>query len=373
MCKFVFSLLLVSLTGVGCLDLGIRQNFSPPSARPVPAYQQTEPSVDLPIKEQFLSYLIVQKGFGMYVKDRFNGYHVGLDIEIPTEKLPPEDAKIIPVTAIADGIVLEVKQVSGYGGVIVIKHQVELLKPTAVYGHIDFSSARFAVGDFVKKGEVIAFLGEDKTNETDGERQHLHFALYDDNGDVENPVHIQGYESRVADVDNWINPLDFFREFGHPFAWRDKNFSEFVGDYPTSVSDQFPIDFVYPENWSVEYVPSLNAINLYDLYGGGIARERSQLFIRYFDASDFLTLPSVMIHSTTDLTVGEGDYIARRYDIEKKDGVADFTGQPSWRNQRHFVTDFRATEGRTRYYVVAANPELDPTIYEEVLQSLVIK
>lgn len=73
----------------------------------------------------------------------------------------------VRMTAIADGTVLAVKQASGYGDVIVIEHQIESLKRIATYGHVDFSSARFAVGDSVKKGDVIAFLGEDKTDETE--------------------------------------------------------------------------------------------------------------------------------------------------------------------------------------------------------------
>lgn len=133
------------------------------------------------------------------------------------------------------------------------------------------------------------------------------------------------------------------------------------------------IDFVYPENWSVEYIPSLNAINLYDLYGEGTARERSQIFIRSFDADQFLTLPTVQIYSTKEETVGPGKYTARRYDIEKKSDVPNFSDQPLWRNKRHFVTDFRAAEGKTRYYVVAKNSELDQEVYEQVLASMEVK
>lgn len=71
--------------------------------------------------------------------------------------------------------------------------------------------------------------------------------------------------------------------------------------------------------------------------------------------------------------MGTGDYVARQYDIEKNADVADFADQPSWRNERHIVTDFRSAEGYTRYYVVAANPELDPEVYEEFLASMTIK
>jgi hypothetical protein len=70
--------------------------------------------------------------------------------------------------------------------------------------------------------------------------------------------------------------------------------------------------------------------------------------------------------------LGQENYIARRYDIEKNAGVADFADQPSWRNERHVVTDFRAGDGYTRYFVVAANPDLDPKVYETFLKRVKI-
>ena len=92
--------------------------------------------------------------------------------------------------------------------------------------------------------------------------------------------------------------------------------------------------------------------------------------MRYFDAEKFLTLSTVAIHAATDVTVGQGRYTARRYDIEKKPGVPDFADQPSWRNKRHVVTDFRDKEGFTRYFVVAARPDLNQKTYERVLSSV---
>ena len=134
----------------------------------------------------------------------------------------------------------------------------------------------------------------------------------------------------------------------------------------------FPLDFTIPDAWDAEYIPSIQALNLYTRIGQGTARERSQILIRYFDANTFLTLPTVTIHSTEETTVGKMGYTARRYEIEKKSTAADFPDQPSWRNKRHVVTDFRGKEGNTRYFVVAANPDLDPAIYADLLASIEI-
>lgn len=136
--------------------------------------------------------------------------------------------------------------------------------------------------------------------------------------------------------------------------------------------DIFHLQFTIPAGWEVEYVPSIEALNLFTLSGSGSARERSQIFIRYFDSSAFSTLRAVTIHSTEELVVGTGNYTARRYDIEKKSGVPPFPDQPSWRNERHIVTDFRDKTGFTRYYVVAARPDLDPSLYESILAGMTI-
>jgi len=52
-------------------------------------------------------------------------------------------------------------------------------------------------------------------------------------------------------------------------------------------------------------------------------------------------------------------------------GVADFPDQPSWRNDAHQLIDIRLQEsGQSVYYVFSYTPDLDPTIFEQVLASL---
>lgn len=291
---------------------------------------------------------LIFKGFGEYFQDRFTGYHVAIDLEAPADT---------PVYAVADGEVIYADRVSGYGGMMVIQHTINTQTISAIYGHLDPESL-LAVGENVVRTEQIAVLGEEGT-ETDGEREHLHFALYEGS-----EVRLQGYESERASVDQWLNPVDVLGMTFPPSTKRATDLAYAQGE------ETFRLDFVLPPDWDIEYIPSIQSLNLYVLSGEGTARDRSQMLIRYFDASSFLTLSTVTIHSQEDLTVGASDYVARRYDIEKKSGVADFADQPSWRNERHIVTDFRGEEGFTRYYVVAANPELDAALYEQVLASM---
>ena len=316
---------------------------------------QVEASVVLPVDEYAQRRTL--KTHGEYIEDRFSGYHVGDDIEF----VDVEGDTL--VYAIADGEVTYASTASGYGGVIILAHQVEGETISAVYGHVEIASALVAAGDTVEKGQQIGILGDHESSETDGERKHIHFALYQGSG-----VTLAGYTGTADSVDGWINPQDFFTEHGIELAQPSRTYDPAVD----RGGDIFNIIFTIPEGMEVEYVPSIESLNVYNVAGEGTARERSQIFIRYFDANDFLTLNTVTIHSTEDLTIGAGDYTARRYDIEKNAGVADFRDQPQWRNKRHIVTDLRASSGFTRYFVVAGHPEMDADIYESVLDSIEI-
>lgn len=303
---------------------------------------EPQPTQHLPITGD-----ITFKGFGEYIEDRFTGYHVGLDFEAPANT---------PVYALMDGEVRFADWISGYGGVMTVLNIVNGTETTVLYGHLDPDSMS-KVGETVLKGDQIGVLGEEG-EETDGERTHLHLGVY--GGEK---IQLRGYTGVTSSIDFWRNPYDLIEPSPNENE-EVKSSSELIYN-----NEAFPITFNLPIDWDIEYIPSIQALNLYTLSGKGSARERSQILIRYFDASDFLTLSTVTIHETTDLIVGD-NYTARRYDIEKQDGVPDFPDQPSWRNQRHIVTDFRREDGTTRYFVIAANPELDPTIYESLLQSI---
>lgn len=349
--KMIAIVSMLILMGGGCQQSASLPEGEEERQQQIPVAEEVEKVLELLAVLPVDTFNLTYKGFGEYIEDRFNGYHVAIDLEAEGED--------VPVYAMADGEIVYRDSVSGYGGVVLVRHDVFDEPLTAIYGHIDISSVEGEVGDRVERGQQIAVLGEGGTQETDGERTHLHFAVYEGE-----EIRLQGYEAEASAVDAWLNPYDVLIEYAGL-----ERVSEPLDGLVFSGRNTYPIEFDLPAGWDVEWVPSLSAMNLYTLSGEGTARERSQTLIRHFDASAFLTLSSVTIHSTEDLEVGQG-YVARRYDIKKKSGVANFAGQPSWRNNRHIVTDFRGAEGYTRYYVVAANPELDEQVYEDFLASI---
>lgn len=352
------------LIGISFLLLGAGCNAAPPADMEPDVTELTSedeqlvtesPIVSMPLDGGLLTY----KRFGEFFQDRFFGYHLGEDYEVGADTPDP-----VPVYAIADGVVSRVSEADGYGGYVMIVHTINGEVYTALYGHLN-TEFMVSMGEEVRRGEQIGILGADKSEHTDGERRHLHFSMQAGKSDD-----INGYARTSAAVENWINPRDFLAYFGDGHVEHSHTYSELIDPQGKDIFGD--LDFAIPAGWDVEYIPSIEALNLFETSGDGIARERSQILIRYFDADFFSTLSTVNIFETTDLTVGQGDYKARRYDIEKKTTAADFPAQPSWRNERHIVTDFRLKDGITRYYVVASAPFLDPAVYEEVLASMVI-
>lgn len=128
-----------------------------------------------------------------------------------------------------------------------------------------------------------------------------------------------------------------------------------------------------PAHWEVEYIADIQALNFFDpTIANDSSLEQSQVFVRTFNASDFLTLQTVTIHSRTETMINDRPTVI--YDIEKKAGVADFVSQPSWRSQRHVVTDIRSTDDpTTTFYVFGKRPDLDQKIFDDFINSVVFQ
>lgn len=143
----------------------------------------------------------------------------------------------------------------------------------------------------------------------------------------------------------------------------------FSGDL-ANVDPNFNFSANLAQNWEVEYISGSQSINIYDPDAPGSSNlEKSQIFIKYFNASQFLTLRTVTIHSRTETSINERPTVI--YDIEKKSGAANFKSQPTWRNQRHIVTDIRSTdESPTTFYVFAKSPNLSQNIFDDFINSL---
>lgn len=151
----------------------------------------------------FLS-AITKKPFGIFVTpedspvspERFRGFHTAADAELPADT---------PVFAVADGVVVRSGRVSGYGGFVAIEHQRGSERFVSIYGHLD--PARLpARGVRVRAGEEIGVLGVAFSDETDGERAHLHFGIYTGSG-----VNVAGYVSSRDDLTPWRDPVAFLR------------------------------------------------------------------------------------------------------------------------------------------------------------------
>ncbi|MFC1655838.1 M23 family metallopeptidase [Patescibacteria group bacterium] len=154
---------------------------------------------------------VTVKPFGIYITpenspvqpERFSGYHTGADAEI----FEGEGDNEIWVHSIMPGKVVEAREASGYGGVLVIYHEFIDETYTAVYGHIDLDSLKVSVGDEVISGQTLAILGEGYSDETDGERKHLHFSLLSGEN-----LNIKGYVQSESELSQWIDPVLFFND-----------------------------------------------------------------------------------------------------------------------------------------------------------------
>lgn len=307
---------------------------------------------------------VTVKRFGQEVHDRFNGFHSGDDGEVT----PEEQTAEVPVHAIADGRVMYRNWVAGYGGVMVLEHEIDGERINSLYGHIDLSQAPVTLGDHVRAATVIAYLGDDKSRETDGERKHLHFGLYRGN-----KLQLNGYAPNRNDLSAWINPLSYLEErspaqptqpFAVPSDWQAMDMA--------AIDESFPFQLSMPLPWQALYIQEADAIAIYDpSLPGKTNLEKSVLFLRYFDANAFQTLSTVTIHERFARDIN--GHQAVDYLIEKKAWATDFPGQPSWRNGKHLVTDIRENAGQSRFYVIGQRPDTDPKLIQYVLHSFKIK
>jgi murein DD-endopeptidase MepM/ murein hydrolase activator NlpD len=144
---------------------------------------------------------ITKKPFGIYITpqdspvqpERFTGFHTGVDVEYG------DVTDDVPVFAVCDGDIVLGKWVSGYGGTVVLKCQINNLNYYVLYGHLRAASITGNIK--VLKGDKIAVLGDGYTQETDFERKHLHFSIH------KNSMDLRGYVQKQSELVGWIDPL----------------------------------------------------------------------------------------------------------------------------------------------------------------------
>lgn len=155
---------------------------------------------------------ITKKPFGIFVTpqespiqpEKFRGYHTGTDFEVTEQEIN----KPVAVSAICEGQIINKENVSGYGGVMVQSCTILGKTVNVIYGHLNIegSEAKQA-GSVVKRGEFIANLGADNSNQTAGERKHLHLGIFR-GGQVD----YRGYVEEKSELAGWLNFEDLWKE-----------------------------------------------------------------------------------------------------------------------------------------------------------------
>lgn len=133
--------------------------------------------------------------------ERFSGYHTGVDYEI----FEGEENIDVEIFAICSGKLLKKETAAGYGGLLVQSCELDNQPVTVIYGHIRLSSVQQNVGDHISKQDVLGVLGAGFSQETDGERKHLHLGIHKGTD-----INIRGYVQILSELNDWIDFEQYF-------------------------------------------------------------------------------------------------------------------------------------------------------------------
>jgi len=153
---------------------------------------------------------VTKKPFGLKISpqnspvtpERFSGYHTGVDFEI----LPGEENTEVAVSAICQGKLSVIRRVKGYGGVVVQTCRLNNQAVTVLYGHLALSTIKQKAGDALTPGDLIGYLGQGYSYDTDGERKHLHLAIHR-GADI---VYL-GYVQKQSELSQWIDYMTLLK------------------------------------------------------------------------------------------------------------------------------------------------------------------
>jgi murein DD-endopeptidase MepM/ murein hydrolase activator NlpD len=124
-----------------------------------------------------------------------------------------------PVYAIGDGKISYSGRKRGYGWLIIIDHPE--LDAYSLYGHLSTRRWKQESGE-VKKGDLIAYLGE--ASETDTHRPHIHFGLRlgqrKDYATIGNQRWMAGYTTCRPDLVGWLVPSEIIGETQDMREWK---------------------------------------------------------------------------------------------------------------------------------------------------------
>jgi len=153
---------------------------------------------------------VTKKPFGIKISpktspvqpERFSGYHTGVDFETTAD----EQAIDVPIYAICEGQLILKKTAGGYGGVAVQSCKINDQDVTVIYGHLRLASITAKLNQTLKAGEQFAVLGTGFSQETDGERKHLHLGVHQG----KTPT-LLGYVQKLEQLNQWLDVLTLFK------------------------------------------------------------------------------------------------------------------------------------------------------------------
>lgn len=94
----------------------------------------------------------------------------------------------------------------GYGGIAVQACKLDNQNITVIYGHLRLPSIVSNVGQELASGDKLAVLGTGFSQETDGERKHLHLGIHKGTA-----INILGYVQNPAELQNWIDITKYLK------------------------------------------------------------------------------------------------------------------------------------------------------------------
>ncbi len=213
-------IIIISITIIGLIlffpkHSSPKQNISnqPALSQPPVADNATKPIINssqLTLPLDAALERATKKPFGIYITpknspvnpEKFTGYHTGVDFEIK----PGEENKDITVSAVCAGRLLLKKYASGYGGVAIESCELDNQAVTIIYGHLKLSSINPKAGQEIAAGQTLGILGKGYSNETDGERKHLHLGIHKGAA-----MNLLGYVQDKKLLDGWLNALDYLK------------------------------------------------------------------------------------------------------------------------------------------------------------------
>lgn len=200
--KIIILLLFSAVIFSACTEIPINNNINTETQ----IIQEPEKTIIEPINNA--ADRVSKKPFAIKISpsdspispEKFSGYHTGVDFEIFAEEKDSE----INIYAICDGPLISKKFVSGYGGVAIQSCNLHDQDVTVIYGHLKLSSISAKLNQNLDQGQLIGILGQGFSEETDGERKHLHLGVH--KGEE---INLLGYVQTSNLLENWIDPLTY--------------------------------------------------------------------------------------------------------------------------------------------------------------------